>query len=301
MRVNLGCGDEYLEGWVNVDERPETRADVHADGIEFVRRHGPQISELYLGHLVEHLREEDAAALLHLAATRLPEGAVVSAVTPDMAAIFQAYLDGEIDNRTLNFFYVYSYVQPSHHAWCHDETSLHSLFDRAGLIDIEPVDIGSWEPVAYKTGEQSRWQCGVRGRVRARSAEPALVPTRINPEGTPAAGVRSNGAAPAAAAGPETALAELIAEATRLRGLLDELDARHITALEALRDCDRSVVLQLRSERDQLRSTLAGIESSIGWRLAHRASLVSRRILPGESRRRQLLRRVARTLRSPDR
>ena len=103
MKVNLGCGQTYKEGWVNVDASPDVRADIYMDAFEFVATHGAEVDELYMGHFLEHLLPASAAALLAAhRAERLPEGAEVSAVVPDMRAIFAAYDRGELTNEELN-------------------------------------------------------------------------------------------------------------------------------------------------------------------------------------------------------
>jgi GT2 family glycosyltransferase/glycosyltransferase involved in cell wall biosynthesis/predicted SAM-dependent methyltransferase len=162
LKVNLGSGQAYLDGWVNVDPSRDVHADIHLDAAEFVRQYGPQIEQVYLGHVLEHLMPGDALVLLRLLNERLPRGAVVSAVSPDMAAIWDAYRSGEIDNYQLNASFIYSYVQPSHHVWCYDQTALLALFANAGFTDPEPIDPHSWEPVFHKEGIESRWQTGVK-------------------------------------------------------------------------------------------------------------------------------------------
>ena len=163
MRVNLGCGQAYMEGWTNVDASPDVKADIHLDAAEFVRQYGDQVDEVYMGHVFEHLMPGYAASLLRLLNERLRPGAVISVVTPDMRAIFEAYLSGEIDNDKLNASFIYSYVQPSHHVWCYDEATLLELFRRSGLADASPItDVRSYPPVFHKEGPESQWQCGVR-------------------------------------------------------------------------------------------------------------------------------------------
>src|SRR5882762_10053986 len=103
-----------MPGWVNVDASPDVRADIYADAADFVRQYGDQVEEVYMGHVLEHILPGDSLVTLRLLCERLPAGAVVSAVTPDMSAIWAAYQRGEISNDHLNVSFVYSYVQPSH-------------------------------------------------------------------------------------------------------------------------------------------------------------------------------------------
>jgi O-antigen biosynthesis protein len=163
VKVNLGSGQAYMQGWTNVDASPDVKADIHLDAAEFVRQYGDQVDEVYMGHVMEHLMPGYAATLLRLLNERLRPGTVISVVTPDMRAIFEAYLAGEIDNDKLNASFIYSYVQPSHHIWCYDEASLLQLFHRAGFADAEVIpDPRGYPPVFHKEGPESQWQCGVR-------------------------------------------------------------------------------------------------------------------------------------------
>ena len=184
MKVNLACGQAYMEGWVNVDDMPTVKADIYAPALDFIRDRGAEVTELYMGHFLEHVMPGYARSLLTLMAQRLPEGAVVSAVTPDMRQIFEAYLRGEIDNEKLNASFVYSYVQPSHHIWCYDEASLIALFKASGFNDVTPIDPLDWEPVFHKDGIESEWQCGVRAVVPA--TRPAAVPPPVDDWQVPA-------------------------------------------------------------------------------------------------------------------
>jgi glycosyltransferase involved in cell wall biosynthesis/GT2 family glycosyltransferase/predicted SAM-dependent methyltransferase len=176
VRVNLGCGQAYMEGWTNVDASPDVKADLHLDAAEFVRQYGDQVDEVYMGHVFEHLMPGYAASLLRLLNERLRPGAVISVVTPDMRAIFEAYLSGEVDNDQLNASFIYSYVQPSHHVWCYDEATLLELFRRSGLADAEPIaDVTSYPPVFHKEGPESQWQCGVKALAAGHEVSPIEV------------------------------------------------------------------------------------------------------------------------------
>ncbi|MTD14129.1 glycosyltransferase [Nakamurella sp. YIM 132087] len=179
MKVNLGSGQAYMPGWVNVDASPDVKADIHLDAAEFVRQYGAQVEQVYMGHVLEHVMPGDSLTLLRLLNERLPAGTVISAVTPDMGAIWEAYKAGEIDSYQLNAAFIYSYVQPSHHVWCYDQESLLELFRRAGFVDAEPVDPHTWEPVFHKDGVESKWQTGVRATARGLEGEKNVAPPEV--------------------------------------------------------------------------------------------------------------------------
>jgi GT2 family glycosyltransferase/predicted SAM-dependent methyltransferase/glycosyltransferase involved in cell wall biosynthesis len=162
VKVNLGCGQAYMEGWTNVDASRDVRADIYMEAAEFLRQYADEIDEIYMGHVLEHIMPGDALVTLRIMNERLRPGTVVSAVTPDMDAIFKEYLEGTVSNDKLNASFIYSYVQPSRHIWCYGPDSLAELFRRAGFRDVEAIDPGTWGPVFWKEGEESQWQCGVR-------------------------------------------------------------------------------------------------------------------------------------------
>lgn len=273
LRANLGCGEAYLEGWINVDSSPDVRADVHLEAIDFVRRHGAECSEVYMGHLLEHMLPEHALALLRLISARLPAGARVSAVCPDTRQVLAAYGSGEVDNRTLNERFVHSHDQPSHDVWCHDTGSLGELFSAAGLSAVEPVDPLTWPPVFRKDGPEARYQCGVVATVPESGVGAAAEHAEA---GAPEAGCetpRKPGGAPPVM----TAEEQLFERIAQMRERVTRLEAR-IRAVEFERELavNRAAGLQRR---------LDGIEGSRTISLAMRAATLA---VPAGSRRRAL-------------
>ncbi|MEA2717234.1 MAG: O-antigen biosynthesis protein [Actinomycetota bacterium] len=232
-----------MQGWVNVDEDPDAKADVYLDAFDFVREYADEVEEVYLGHVLEHMLPGSARSLLALLCDRLPPGAVVSAVVPDMRAIFAAYERGEVTNDDLNARFVYSYVQPSHHLWCHDLDSLTALFQEAGFRDIEPVDPSTWEPVQWKEGDESRWQCGVRATAAGTSHGQAMTDEEraLGRSGreTAAAAAADSGPPAGADAEPLATVEEMLLERVHtLKEALHKEAARTRELEAAVRDAD---------------------------------------------------------------
>ena len=274
MKVNLGCGNSYIEGWVNVDSNAAVRADVYMEAFEFVRAHGAEVDELYMGHFLEHLLPASASALLALIANELPEGARVSAVVPDMRAIFAAYAAGEISNLELNDRYVYSYEQPSHHVWCHDAGSLAAVFDDAGYRDVQPIDPLTWEPVFWKDGPDSRWQCGVRAVVPA-SAASQPDPVDVEPSSPK----------PLPVAADEVLLNRI----RKLRAVVESLQTSGATNDETVAAVEAGDVVPAFVEPPGA-SEVGGPGESMFDRLPRPVAPVARRLLPVGSRQRRLAR-----------
>lgn len=280
MKVNLGCGQAYMEGWVNVDEMPDVKADVYANAFEFVQDHGPEVEQLYMGHFLEHLLPADAKALLQLIVLRLPAGAVVSAVTPDIRAIFRAYEAGEVSNETLNASFIYSYVQPSHHVWCYDTESLVDVFASAGMVDVQPIDPQTWPPVFHKEGPESRWQCGVSGVVPSKKPEidhlpesPAALPEQI--------GRVSYRELPA------TTTEMLLVRIERLREELDRQYGRRETADDLVQARQREID-RLTRELQEVQHDLRMLRSTRSYRVARAIQALSDAAVPKGSERRRL-------------
>ena len=215
MRVNLGSGHGYMQGWVNVDGNPDVNPDVCMDSFDFVREHGHEVTELYMGHFLEHLLPASAVALLALDRRPPPGGCQVSAVVPDMRAVFAAYDRGELSNEFLNERFIYSYEQPSHHVWCYDVDSLRRVFEAAGYDSVEEIDPLTWDPVFWKEGPESRWQCGLR----------ATVPTQGTAPSSSDAAADDGRRAPTRVDQPVLADELLLQRIQQLRGRVQELES----------------------------------------------------------------------------
>ena len=70
IRLHLGCGEKYLEGYVNIDYPPDEHsvqvsspADVYADITELSYEPG-SVAEVRLHHVFEHFDRVTALSLL---------------------------------------------------------------------------------------------------------------------------------------------------------------------------------------------------------------------------------------------
>lgn len=90
--LNIGCGDNAREGWVNLDlqgGRPGVLQHDLTQGLPFDEG---AFDAVYCSHVLEHLPKAEAPTLVAECLRVLRPGAVVRFVVPDLEAIVRLYL-----------------------------------------------------------------------------------------------------------------------------------------------------------------------------------------------------------------
>ena len=145
-RLNFGCGDRPLEGFVNVDGLFNPVADLVID----LRRPLPlpdaSVAGIYSEHMIEHLRADEALAFLRECHRVLAPGAGIRLIAPDLEGMARAYVedDGEWFERA--FPYLDDSVdainlifhQGGAHHFIYDARALVALLRRAGFEQAWP-------------------------------------------------------------------------------------------------------------------------------------------------------------------
>lgn len=90
MKLHLGCGERYLEGYVNIDfplsehtVQQKSVADLHADLLS-LRYPAQSVDEIRLHHVFEHFPRQTACALLAAWHTWLKTGGALRIEVPDL-------------------------------------------------------------------------------------------------------------------------------------------------------------------------------------------------------------------------
>lgn len=98
LRLHLGCGENHLDGYINIDYPPDRhsvmtpRADIFAD-IKQLRFPNNCLAEIRLHHVFEHFNRVEALGLLIRWHRWLRVGGVLHIETPDLAGSAKAVLD----------------------------------------------------------------------------------------------------------------------------------------------------------------------------------------------------------------
>jgi len=153
VRLNCGCGGYHLIGWVNIDANPKVAADRHLE-LPPIPYDDGSVTEIFAGHMLEHLTRNDAAEFLRECYRVLEPGGKLCLVTPDTHEIMRRWIEGDlglmqfphnvwwkIDNlETINRLFLYSSVQDSPHLWAWDADTLTTVMTIAGFEGLHEID-----------------------------------------------------------------------------------------------------------------------------------------------------------------
>lgn len=90
-RVNLGSGNDYLEGWINVDIDPDAKVDVVADLSSTFPFKDNSIDEIKASDILEHFTKEDGVRFLTECHRVLRQRGKIFIRTHDLYEIFRKF------------------------------------------------------------------------------------------------------------------------------------------------------------------------------------------------------------------
>ena len=166
MKLNLGCADHYIDGWVNVDwagspHRKDATLDLAHDPLPW--KVGAVV-DTYAGHVLEHLELDAARRLLRALHDCTADGGHIMVVGPDVDLAEKMIKRGTFDFRyhTLeSIMYGDDRWPGTKHRWLCTAPLVMDLLADAGWSSIENVgieNVAQYWPVIDRT---QLWQCAV--------------------------------------------------------------------------------------------------------------------------------------------
>ena len=161
MKLNLGCGDKILPGYVNVDvveARAGMKPDVICDLHDLTPFADASVDEILSVHVVEHFWRWEVGAILREWLRVLKPGGRLVAECPNLKSACETFLGdpqqragaGEEGQRTLWVFYGDpKWKDPLMvHRWGYTPESLKALLEEAGFVQVrqEPAQFKLREP-----------------------------------------------------------------------------------------------------------------------------------------------------------
>lgn len=88
IKLNLGCGNDYRKGWINVDFNKEVKADVYADFAKKLPFKDNYADVVLLDNVLEHIMPERYFAFLEELYRICKHGAIVHIYTPHYSGMY---------------------------------------------------------------------------------------------------------------------------------------------------------------------------------------------------------------------
>lgn len=92
VKLNLGCYDKQLPGFINVDIRPECNPDVVDDAATLKKFNKDSVDLIYSSHCLEHFPRDEVVTVLNRWYEVLKPGGVLRLAVPDFEALCKRYM-----------------------------------------------------------------------------------------------------------------------------------------------------------------------------------------------------------------
>jgi predicted SAM-dependent methyltransferase len=96
MKIHLGCGSNYINGWINID-LDSPLADIYADLRQPLQFKDASVDMIFNEHFIEHISREEGIAFLKECRRVLKKGGVFRVSTPDLRWLVDQYVSGKLD------------------------------------------------------------------------------------------------------------------------------------------------------------------------------------------------------------
>ena len=167
-KLQLGCGRNWLEGWLNSDYFPRTSDILQLDVTIALPFENDTFDYIFSEHVIEHISYPEGAYMLKECFRVLKPGGVLRVGTPDLAFLVNLYREDEaasqsrtqIEQEFLEYFLaneikdretnapvdfdtylINKFVRAWGHEFIYDEKSLRHMMKTLGFVDITRCEV----------------------------------------------------------------------------------------------------------------------------------------------------------------
>ena len=137
MKLNIGCGKIYKEGFINIDAFDPTVADkiMNADDLKFSSN---SIERIETYQVIEHFGLFKSVYILAEWFRVLKPGGTLLIETPDLEKSFKEFINGDLETKKKVLSWIYGVESPGMvHSFCFPTDLLEMILKKTGFIEIE--------------------------------------------------------------------------------------------------------------------------------------------------------------------
>lgn len=140
MKLHLGCGLKLLNGYINVDIRPELNCDVIDNVKELNKFENDSAEEIYACHVLEHFNRFEYKEVLKRWFEVLKKGGVLKISVPDIGEVIGQYNNGIPLKKLMGFLYGGQTYPQNFHYIGFDFNTLKEDMEEIGFKNVEIWD-----------------------------------------------------------------------------------------------------------------------------------------------------------------
>jgi predicted SAM-dependent methyltransferase len=138
--LNLGCSDRKLPGFLNVDIRPESGADIIADVRYLNNVEDESVDLIYACHLFEHFDKHEYPTVLKTWFRKLKKGGILRLAVPNINAVCEHYIETRDLTQLYTSFWGSQRNPYDYHKWGWTGKTLTIAFKEAGFNIVQSWD-----------------------------------------------------------------------------------------------------------------------------------------------------------------
>jgi predicted SAM-dependent methyltransferase len=139
LKLNLGCREHKMYGFVNVDIREEMEPDVVDDAFALTKFKNNSVDLIYICHTLEHANRDGAQSALERFHEVLKPGGTIRISVPDMEAVCEHY----VFHRDLRWLKTFFHGGQTHE-WDYHRVGWDYKTMTEDLIDKGFVNVRKW-------------------------------------------------------------------------------------------------------------------------------------------------------------
>jgi predicted SAM-dependent methyltransferase len=140
IRLHLGCGDQYFDGWINTDNYVFRVADAKLDAMK-IPLEDDSVDELWASHIIEHFNFYEGFDVLKEWYRVMKVNSKLSLETPDFLGACKLFVEGD-ERLRINLyghFFAMPWEKGNTHKFLYTETQLRWTLDRVGFRNTRRV------------------------------------------------------------------------------------------------------------------------------------------------------------------
>lgn len=148
VKVHVGCGKNYIPGWVNIDMFSVVKADIYADMAALPIDRG-SVDILYCCHVLEHCQRNSIIATLTHWRDLLKDGGTLRLAVPNFTACVEWYNKTHNLEEIMGLLYGRQDYPKNHHFVTFDAATLTTKLLLAGFKTVSNWDWRTTEHASY--------------------------------------------------------------------------------------------------------------------------------------------------------